>query len=176
MRASGSWVLDTVKASCNSMMVRHMKEIGTLAMRRDMANSQTQQGRRTKENGLIICVTAREFQFIRTEESTRANGSKMHSVEWVWNSGKMKISKELTKMGKRMALDGTSGKTMHSTRVTGLRAKSMALAPTDGQMEESSQVNGSTVKQEVSVCTLGPMVEGTKASSLEIRGRGTEFT
>ena len=76
----------------------------------------------------------------------KANGSRTPSVELVSSFGKMKISKELTKMGKRMALDGTSGKTMHSTRVTGLRAKSMALAPTDGQMEESSQVNGSTVK------------------------------
>ena len=76
----------------------------------------------------------------------KANGSKMLSVESVSSFGKMKISKELTQMEKRMALDGTSGKIMHSTRVTGLRAKSMDLVPTDGQMEESSQVSGSTAR------------------------------
>ena len=42
----------------------------------------------------------------------RANGSRTLSVESVSSFGKMKISKELTKMGKRMALDGTSGKTI----------------------------------------------------------------
>ena len=76
----------------------------------------------------------------------KANGSRMPSVESVSSFGKTKISKELTTMEKRMALDGTSGKTMRSTRVTGLRAKSMDLVPTDGQMEESSLVSGSTAK------------------------------
>ena len=91
---------------------------------------------------MIICVTVREFQFIRTEESTRANGSKMHSVEWVWNSGKMKISKELTRTERKMDMEGTCGRTMPSMKAIGLRAKSTDSVPIDGQMEESSQVNG----------------------------------
>ena len=142
MRASGSWVLDTVKASCNSMMVRHMKEIGTLATHKAMANSQTQQERHTRASGSIICATAKESPYTRTEESTRASGSKTHNVEWVSNSGRMKISKELIRMERKMDMEGTCGRTMRSMKAIGLRAKSMDLAPTDGQMEESLQVNG----------------------------------
>ena len=127
-------------------MVQPMKETGTSAMHKVTANSRTKLVRLMRANGSIICVTAKAFQSIRMGVNMKANGSRTLSVELVSSFGKMKISKELTKMGKRMALDGTSGKTMHSTRVTGSRAKSMALAPTDGQMEESSQVNGSTVK------------------------------
>ena len=99
-----------------------------------------------RENGSIICVTAKAFQSTRMEANMKANGSRMPSVESVSSFGKTKISKELTTMEKRMALDGTSGKTMRSTRVTGLRAKSMDSVPTDGQMEESSLVSGSTAK------------------------------
>ena len=95
-----------------------------------------------KESGLIICATAKESPSIRTEESTRANGSKMPSVEWVSNSGRMRISKELTKMERKMDMEGTCGKIMHSMKAIGLRARSMDLVPIDGQMEESSQVNG----------------------------------
>ena len=127
-------------------MGQPMKETGTSAMHKVTANSRTKLVRLMRANGSIICVTAKAFQSIRMGVNMKANGSRTPSVESVSSFGKMKISKELTKMGKRMALDGTSGKTMHSTRVTGSRAKSMALAPTDGQMEESSQVNGSTVK------------------------------
>ena len=91
---------------------------------------------------MITCATAKESPSIRTEGSTRANGSKMHSVEWVWNSGRMKISKELTKMERKMDMEGTCGRTMPSMKEIGLRAKSTDLVPIDGQMEESSQVNG----------------------------------
>ena len=54
----------------------------------------------------------------------------------------MKISKELTRMERKMDMGGTCGRTMRNMREIGLRAKSTDLVPIDGQMEESSQVNG----------------------------------
>ena len=123
-----------------------MKGTGTLAMHKAMENSQTKLVKHMRENGLIICAMAKAFLFTQMEANMKVNGSRMLSVESVLRFGKTKISKELTQMEKRMALDGTSGKIMHSTRVTGLRAKSMGLVPIDGQMEESSQVSGSTAR------------------------------
>ena len=123
-----------------------MKGTGTLAMHKATENLRTKLVKHMRENGSIICVMAKAFLFTRMEANMKANGSRMLSVESVLRFGKTKISKELTQMEKRMALDGTSGKIMHSTRVTGLRAKSMDLVPTDGQMEESSQVSGSIAK------------------------------
>ena len=119
-----------------------MKGTGTLAMHKATENSQTKLVKHMRENGSIICVMAKAFLFTRMEANMKANGSRMLSVESVLRYGKTKISKELTQMEKRMALDGTSGKIMHSTRVTGLRAKSMDLVPIDGQMEESSRASG----------------------------------
>ena len=69
----------------------------------------------------------------------------------------MKISKELTRMGRRMGSGGTSGKTMLNTKVIGSKARLMGLALTDGQTEGNSQESGSIAKSEALGCIHGLM-------------------